>query len=112
MSNKSHTGHVSDEQEVIARKEIMTNDTVFLDSDKGQILLSKHGRVSCLVKNSTSIRYWAWYRETLTVEFVQSPDKFYFYQAVPYDRVIELLSADSVGSFVAREIKPNYELFA
>lgn len=33
----------------------------------------------------------------------------YYYYGVEFPTVIELLGADSVGSFIAKQIKPNYE---
>jgi hypothetical protein len=85
-------------------------DVTGLETPKGRVWLWANGAVSCQVAESTSIKYWSWGRNLLTVEFVQSPNKYYHYQGVPYSTVVELLNADSVGSFVARQIKPNYEL--
>jgi hypothetical protein len=81
-----------------------------LQTDKGHLYLWNTGRISCLVKESTSIKYWAWENNSLVVEFVQNPEKSYRYVGVPYSVIVDLLNADSVGSFVARQIKPNYEL--
>jgi hypothetical protein len=82
-----------------------------IESDKGVVFLYADGTISCDVTKSTSINYWTWSaNNVLSVNFVQTPEKYYHYKGVPYSTVVGLLMTKSVGSFVAREIKPNYEL--
>lgn len=56
--------------------------------------------------NIESVGYDGDTRE-LHVSFVTG--KLYIYAEVPEETYAELLSADSKGSYLNREIKPNYE---
>lgn len=45
----------------------------------------------------------------LVVQYKNS-DTFYRYEGVPFTAMFALMSADSLGAFIAREIKPNYSV--
>ena len=47
--------------------------------------------------------------QALAVKFKSSPTAYYVYADVPPEKNEEFMSADSQGSFLAREIKPNHE---
>lgn len=60
---------------------------------------------------STAIQYWDY--NVVTKNFVvkyKSGEKFYTYEGVPYSVIIEMMFADSLGAFIAKEIKPNYSV--
>ena len=47
---------------------------------------------------------------TLAVYFT-GYGKAYFYKNVPFAQVMRLMTTDSVGTFINKVIKPNYEFF-
>jgi hypothetical protein len=62
--------------------------------------------------NSTSIFKWEYEPEfqLLTVNYKSDPWKKYAYAGVGYEVLVGLLTTKSVGSFIAKTVKPNYEL--
>ena len=62
-------------------------------------------------KHSTAIAWWKYEVSTqfLVVQYKNS-DTFYRYEGVPFTAMFALMSADSLGAFIAREIKPNYSV--
>jgi hypothetical protein len=66
-------------------------------------------RSSCMY--STAIAYWDY--SVVTKNFIvkyKSSEKFYQYEGVPYSVIIEMMFADSIGAFIAKQIKPNYSV--
>lgn len=61
---------------------------------------------------STSIQEWTYLVTTqiLIVQFKSSP-KEYYYEAVPVSKVFQMLASDSIGSFIAKVIKPHHEVW-
>lgn len=79
-----------------------SGDNVYLNTD-GK-------RVGSMAYSSTSVEYWNYKAETseLVIQY-KSSETFYVYSGVPFSVLFGLLSAESIGSFVAKEVKPNYE---
>lgn len=70
----------------------------------GQIL------ASC-PKNSSAVQFWYYNLsdQELVVQYKKS-ETFYHYEGVPFPTMFALMSADSLGAFIAREIKPNFSV--
>ena len=67
--------------------------------------------ISSATLYSTAIEYWYYNVKTnvLTVHYKNS-DTYYDYEGVPFTAMFALMSADSLGAFIAKEIKPKYGL--
>lgn len=63
--------------------------------------------------NSTAIRYWEYEigDKQLTVRYRKS-DTYYCYKDVPFEVVFGLMLAESLGHFIATEVKPNYSVIS
>jgi hypothetical protein len=62
-------------------------------------------------KNSTAIGFWKYEVGTkLLVVRYKNAETFYTYEGVPFPTMFALMSADSLGAFIAREIKPNFSV--
>ena len=61
--------------------------------------------------HSTAIKYWHYDPKTelLSVEY-QNSNTLYQYEGVPFAAVFAMLTADSLGAYVAKEIKPKYSV--
>lgn len=61
--------------------------------------------------HSSAIRFWKYevVTKVLVVKYKNS-DTFYTYEGVPFPTMFALMSADSLGAFIAREIKPNFSV--
>lgn len=59
------------------------------------------------IKGSSSIKGIDMRGTTLRVTFQSGA--CYDYEGVPQETMLELLQADSVGSYFAKEIRPNFE---
>lgn len=60
---------------------------------------------------STAIAFWSY--NIISKEFVvkyRSSDTYYTYEQVPYSVIFDLMFADSLGAFIAKEIKPLYSV--
>lgn len=70
--------------------------------------MSADGNFICLVTKSEAVTYWIWLSkyETLTVSW---NGQQYNYDGVPFSKVHAMMSADSLGVFLNKEIKPNHE---
>jgi hypothetical protein len=67
--------------------------------------------ISSSPKNSTAIGYWKYEVGTkLLVVRYKNAETFYTYEGVPFPTMFALMSADSLGAFIAREIKPNFSV--
>lgn len=64
-------------------------------------------------ENSTAVAEWT-YRpaeQTLSVIY-KNGDTRYTYEGVPMSTVFAMLTAESLGAFIAREVKPNFGVIA
>lgn len=67
--------------------------------------------LSSLCEHSSAISFWNYNLKdkSLTVRYLSS-EQFYGYENVPFVAIFSLLSADSLGAFIAKEIKPYYSV--
>jgi hypothetical protein len=67
--------------------------------------------VSSSPRNSTAVGFWYYdvKAKSLVVQY-KSSKTFYRYEGVPFATMFALMSADSLGAFIAREIKPNFSV--
>lgn len=68
--------------------------------------------IASIPSHSTAIEHWAYYPKTgkLVVVYKSSPNTFYRYEGVGFATIFAMLTADSLGAFIAKEIKPNHSL--
>lgn len=61
---------------------------------------------------STAISHWAYYpkESMLVVLYKSSNDTYYHYLDVPFSTILAMMTAESLGSFIAKEIKPNFSV--
>ena len=86
----------------------MDYEKVFLGENEEEVTYGKHA-IWVTYSRSTSIKSVT-YRinsNILEVEFVNGSK--YDYAEVPYDKFAELMNANSVGAYIAKEIKPKHE---
>jgi|LakMenEpi03Aug12_release.lakeMendotaPanAssembly.Ray.scaffolds.fasta_scaffold137286_4 hypothetical protein len=60
---------------------------------------------------STAINFWSY--NVVTKELVvkyKSSDIHYTYEGVPHSVIFDMMFADSLGSFIAKTIKPTYSV--
>jgi len=83
--------------------------TTYIDYANGEIAYVDKTGVWSMPHNSTAIKMWDYKPETqvLTVAYLNSPT-WYRYEGVPMRVIFDLLLADSLGAFIAREVKPHY----
>ena len=79
----------------------------------GEKAFVRSHRIASVPNNSTAIRYWSYKpeKQTLTVQYANG-DKFYDYEGVPFSAVYAMMLADSLGNFIAKNIKPFYTVEA
>jgi hypothetical protein len=67
--------------------------------------------ISSAPMHSTAISHWHYNVKTnvLTVQYKNS-ETFYDYEGVPFTAMFALMTADSLGAFIAKEIKPNFSV--
>jgi hypothetical protein len=61
--------------------------------------------------HSTAIAFWSY--NVVTKELVikyKSADTYYTYEGVPHSVIFDMMFADSLGSFIAKTIKPTYSV--
>jgi hypothetical protein len=61
--------------------------------------------------HSSAIAFWSY--NVVSKEFVvkyRSSDKYYTYEGVPHSLIFDMMFADSLGAFIAKEIKPTYSV--
>lgn len=90
-----------------------------LTSKNGDTYHYLYGVIIADTPSSSAIHGWTYVRDIhkrevglLRVRYNSNTDKDYLYYSVPMDVVTGLIFADSVGSFVAKEIKPKYSVTA
>ncbi len=88
-----------------------TNNDNGLTYANGEIAWLHETRIGSLVKDSSAIQYWTYdiVTKQLTVQY-RSSDTFYNYEEVPYTVIFEMMFADSLGAFIAKQIKPTYSV--
>jgi hypothetical protein len=81
----------------------------FIAYANGETAIVRKDSVSSCTDHSEAIRYWSYdvRNQTLTVQYRKS-DTFYRYEEVPYAVIFALLTAESLGAYIAKEVKPNY----
>lgn len=77
------------------------NEAAFLGDD----------RVFSFPAHSTAIRFWSYApaKKQLVVQYVNG-HTHYVYEDVPFRAVFALMSAPSLGKYIATEIKPHYSV--
>ena len=83
---------------------------ITLQAPQGSVRFVDHGAVFCFPDDSSSVSYWSSDSFGVTVQFKGSPDWYYTYAEVPAHVVSSLITAESVGSFIATKIKGKYEV--
>lgn len=75
----------------------------------GETAFVRDNRITSSPEDSTAIYWWMYDVDTkeLWVRY-QNSTTYYVYAGVPFFTVFAMLSADSLGAFVAKEIKPNF----
>lgn len=82
--------------------------TIPIETDNGRVRLMPSGNLVCLSPDSTAIANWV-YLTDKKVLAVKWGTREYHYRGVPFSVVYGLMSADSVGAFMNKEVKPKYE---
>lgn len=82
-----------------------------LDYANGETAFMYTDSIASTVENSTAVNFWSYDLPTkkLTVRYKSSP-MFYCYEGVPIQVIFALMLADSLGAFIAKEVKPNYSV--
>ena len=61
--------------------------------------------------HSSAIGFWKYEVGTqLLIVKYKNSETFYTYEGVPFPTMFALMSADSLGAFIAREVKPNFSV--
>lgn len=83
----------------------------FIAYANGETAVVRKDNISSCTDYSEAIQYWCYdvKYETLVVQYRNS-DNFYRYDAVPYTVIFALMTADSLGAYIAKEIKPNHQV--
>lgn len=91
----------------------MSIATVSISAKKGNAnLMDAMGGLISFMPESSAVNYLTYMLadERLGVTF--SNGQTYFYEQVEFATVIQLLASDSVGAFIAKQIKPNHPVTA
>lgn len=95
----------------------ITHDTTtqkgidYIGYANGEIAMATATAISSCPKYSEAIAYWDYnVADKMLVVRYMSSSRFYYYKEVPYTVIFGLLTADSIGAYIAKEIKPNYEM--
>lgn len=75
----------------------------------GESASVKGDNITSLPGRSSAVGYWNWNKGNLTVKYRGSQD-FYRYIGVSLGAVLRMMNAESLGAFIATEVKPNYEV--
>lgn len=64
-------------------------------------------------RQSTAVGFWYYEPKTqaLVVKY-KGGDTYYKYEGVPFFTIFAMLTADSLGAFIAREVKPHFSVAA
>ena len=82
-----------------------------LDYANGETAFMYTNSIASTVVNSTAVDFWSYDPSTkdLAVRYKSSPT-FYRYEDVPFHVIFALMLADSLGAFIAKEVKPYYSV--
>lgn len=87
-------------------------EVLCVDYANGEMaFIDPSGDIRSAPKHSSAVKFWSWREGTLCVIY-QSSDTMYYYEGVPVTLAWELMLAESVGAFIAKRVKPNYEVRA
>lgn len=87
----------------------LTGKFTYIDYANGEMAIVGKTYIMSWPTNSTAIAEWT-YRpaeQHLVVAYKNSTTT-YIYEGVPMSVIFAMLTADSLGAFIAREVKPNY----
>lgn len=87
----------------------LTGKFTYIDYANGETAIVGKNYIMSWPTNSTAIAEWT-YRpavQRLVVAYKNSTTP-YIYEGVPVSVIFAMLTADSLGAFIAREVKPNY----
>lgn len=61
--------------------------------------------------NSSAVQFWYYNLsdQELVIQYKKS-ETFYHYENVPFSVIFDLMLADSLGAFIAKEVKPKYSV--
>jgi hypothetical protein len=92
------------------RQSTYTGDT-FIDYANKEMAVIDDRRISSVAIHSSAIYYWSYdiVSNELVVQY-KSSDTYYHYVGVPFSTIFALMNADSLGAFIAKEIKPNFSV--
>lgn len=90
----------------------MDNGIVSISAKKGRAsLMDSFGGSVVFHPESSAVECVTYSLDTNTLGIAYTGNKQYFYREVPFATVIQMLNADSVGAFIAKRIKPNFEFW-
>lgn len=83
----------------------------FIDYANGETAVIRKNSIASCPDHSEAISYWSYDVEykTLIVHYKKS-ENYYRYSEVPYTVIFALMTANSLGAYIAKEIKPNHEV--
>lgn len=89
----------------------LTGKFTYIDYANGEWAMVGKTSIWSRPDHSTAIAEWAYYpaSQTLTVMY-KNGDTRYRYEGVPMSVIFSMMTADSLGAFIAREVKPNYSV--
>lgn len=87
------------------------NNTITYANDEWAHFLQDGTILSSVTRNSSAVKFWFYdlTNKQLTVQYAKS-ETYYRYEEVPFQVIFDLMLADSLGSFIAKEVKPNYSV--
>ena len=89
----------------------LTGKFTYIDYANGEWAMVGKTSIWSQPDHSTAIAEWAYYpaSQTLTVMY-KNGDTRYRYEGVPMSVIFSMMTADSLGAFIAREVKPHYSV--
>jgi ABC-type molybdate transport system substrate-binding protein len=91
------------------KSELNTDDAIYYTNN--EVAFINKDYIASYVQNSSAIQHWAFHFATKElVVLYKSSDTHYHYEGVPFQEIFALMSADSLGSFIAKTIKPTYSV--
>lgn len=82
--------------------------SVNIQTPTGRVGVQKCGSFVCADPISKVITQWVWLAPTKTL-VVDWDHKSYLYKEVPFSTIHAMMSAQSLGEFLNKEVKPNYQ---
>lgn len=91
----------------------MSIAVVSIKAKKGTAnMMDAMGGLFSFSPESSAVKYISYLMADERLSVTYSNGQTYFYDEVKFPTVIQLLDADSVGAFIAKQIKPNYKVTA